>query len=302
MTIYLGDHGRIELQRQGARGGSGDDRVPMYATLQPDDVNIAAKRFSFLGARLGLITGDQVEFETLRGTDSKGRPTVAPDLELVDGHAFPDWIGYINIDAIGGIRLYTEYDAAIKGGKDAAIDLVKPSKSQRLTIISRDNRFRCIGQVREYELTTERETIDVTSLNQQYRNQYNQGLISGQGRFNCFWEHTAGLCEDTGQEYSAYLAFLCIRLQQGSSFSGRFYIYKGDESVKSVWYECQAVVTKVVINVEPSELIGSTINFITTGPVLLQTGYAPWHLLQEQANEFVLQESGDRINEGVLGK
>ena len=303
MAIYLGDNGHIELQRQGARGGSSEQRLPMYAVLQPDDVNINARRFSFLGAQLGLITGDQIEIATARGLDDRGRPMLAPDLELVAGHVFPDWVGYVNIDPIGGIRLYAGYDEAIRGEKSDAIELVSPSKLQRLYVTSRDNRFRCIAQIRSYSFTTERETIDVTSLNQQYRNQYHQGLISGQGSIDCFWEHTSGMCDGAGGgEYSAYLAFLCIRLEQGASFTGRFFIYDGGQDEKSVWYECQAVVTKVVLDVEPSAIIGTSIEFITTGPVRLQTGYVPEYLEQEQSNDYVLQESGDRFEVGVQSK
>lgn len=303
MAIYLGDAGHIELQRQGARGGSGEERVPMYTTLQADDVNVNASRFSFLGSQLGLITGDQVEIATARGLDDRGRRTLAPDLELVDGHVFPDWVGYVNIDPIGGVRLYKSYDDAIKGERSDALALVRPSKLQRLYVTSRDNAFRCLAQIRSYSFTTERDTVDVTTLNEQYRNQYHQGLISGQGSIDCFWEHTSDMCDGVGGgEYSAYLAFLCIRLEQGASFTGRFYIYDGGEAEKSVWYECQAVVTKVVVDVEPSAIIGTSIEFITTGPVRLQTGYAPFSLLQEQANEYVLQEGGDRIKEGIVGK
>ena len=94
MTIYLGEQGHVELQRQGA--ADTDGQVPsMFTSLRPEDVNAPAKRFSFLGAQLGLITGDKISIATRRGKDSQGRPTVAPNLELVAGHNFPDWLGYV---------------------------------------------------------------------------------------------------------------------------------------------------------------------------------------------------------------
>lgn len=289
MTIYLGEQGHVELERQGAREFD-DERVPLYTAIEPEDVNTAAKRFSFLGAQLGLITGDRIEIKTASGAD----------LELVAGHDFPDWLGYIHVDTIGGIRLYDDFSTAIDGSRDNAIPLIAPSGVQELEVLSRDNKFRCVAQVRDYEITTQRETIDVTALHQQYRNQYHQGLISGQGRMNCFWEHTRrddcpGDSDLDFGEYSAYLAFLCIRLEQGSSFVGRFYLYDGGISERSVWYECQAVITNVVVSVQPSEIITTAIDFITTGPIRLQTGILPAYLQKEEDEDYILQENGDRI-------
>ncbi len=301
MTIYLGEQGHVELQRQGA--ADTDGQVPsMFTSLRPEDVNAPAKRFSFLGAQLGLITGDKISIATRRGRTAQNRPIPAPNLELVAGHNFPDWLGYVNVDAIGGIRLYENFDDAIDGKKNIAIDLVTPSNLQSLEITSRDNKTRCIAQIRSYEITTTRETIDVTSLNQQYRNQYHQGLISGQGRMDCYWEHKRdnACTEDAAfSEYSAYLAFLCVRLQQGASFLGRFFLYDGGITEKSVWYECQAVVTNVVVNVEPSQLIGTTVDFITTGPIRLQTGILPAYLVLEGSEDYILQENYGRFEISV---
>ena len=289
MTIYLGEQGHVELQRQGAREFD-EERIPLYTSIDPEDVNVVAKRFSFLGAQLGLITGDRIEIKTYSGLD----------LELVEGHNFPDWLGYIHVDAVGGIRLFDDFATAIDGSRDNAIALVTPSKVQDIEVTSRDNKFRCVAQVRSYEITTQRETIDVTTLNQQFRNQYHQGLISGQGRMDCFWEHTRkDDCPENREldfsEYSAYLAFLCIRLEQGSSFFGRFYLYDGGLKERSVWYDCQAIVTNVVVNVEPSAIISTNIDFVTTGPIRLQTGMLPAYLEKEEDEDYILQENGDRI-------
>lgn len=290
MTIYLGDKGHVELQRQGARDFD-EERRPVYTAIEPDDVNVSSKRFSFTGANGVLITGDKVEIARTSNSFQ--------NLELVEDHDFPDWLGYVHVDAVGGIRLYDNFPAAIDGGKQSALALVQPSERQYITITSKDNAFRCVAQVRSYEFTTQRETIDVTSLNQQFRNFYHQGLISGQGRMDCFWEHNrSDDCDNTEDlslaEYSAYLAHLCIRLEQGASFIGKFFIYDGGFDERSVWYECQAVVTNVVVSVEPAQIIGTTVDFITTGPIRLQTGIPPAYLLQEEG-DFVLQEDGDRI-------
>ena len=290
MTIYLGDNGHVELQRQGATDSS-LERAAFHTAIEADDVNVEARRFSFTGASLSLITGDKVEIERVA--------TPPEDLELIEGHNFPDWLGYVHVDAIGGIRLYDDFAAAIEGAKDNALPLVRPSGRQFIKVTSQDNASRCIAQVRSYEITTQRETIDVTSLNQQYRNFYHQGLISGQGRLDCFWEHTR--VDDCAEEYdlslaeyTAYLAHLCIRLEQGASFFGRFYIYDGGTVEKSVWYEAQCIVTNVVVTVEPTQVIGTAIDFITTGPIRLMTGIPPAYLLKEEG-DYILTEDGGRI-------
>jgi hypothetical protein len=122
---------------------------------------------------------------------------------------------------------------------------------------------------------------------------------------DCFWEHTRrDDCPPDAEldfgEYSAYLAFLCIRLEQGSSFTGRFYLYDGGLSERSVWYECQAVITNVVVTVEPTEIISTAVDFITTGPIRLQTGILPAYLEKEEDEDYILQENGDRIEVSQL--
>ena len=112
MTIYLGDNGHVELQRQGATDSS-LERAAFHTAIEADDVNVDARRFSFTGASLSLITGDKVEIERVA--------TPPEDLELIEGRDFPDWLGYVHVDAIGGIRLYDDFAAAIEGSKDLSL-------------------------------------------------------------------------------------------------------------------------------------------------------------------------------------
>lgn len=288
MTVYLGEAGKIELQRSGS--GS-----PFTTTLIPADVNLNARRFSLNFLSGALITGDHVDIARVQDEDPN---TPEQNLELVEGHDYPDWRGYVNVDALGGVRLYDTFSAAVAGSKNNAVLLVTPSETQQLRIRSRDSRERCLGQIQNYELTTTRETIDITTLAEQFRHQYNNGLISGQGTINCFWEHTLGLCDATDKglspeeiEFSAYLAHLCIRVQQGAGFLGKFYIYDGGVNETSVWYQANCIVNNVSINVTPDQIIQSSISFITTGPIILNTGYEPALLLQED-RFLILQEDG----------
>ena len=156
-----------------------------------------------------------------------------------------------------------------------------------------------------YELTTERETIDTTQLGDQFKQQYEAGLISGQGTLDCFFEYKRELCApdncSPGAEFSMYLAQTVRKADAGFRiFFGRFFVYhpnpseaqdvRGNE--QAVWYETDCLVTNCTINVEASGLIESTINFVTTGRIKLLTGVPPSYLLQEDS-ALILQEDGE---------
>lgn len=279
MAIYLGEYGRVEIRREGSED-------PITSTLEPSDVNVAGRRVSVNFAQAALVTGDQIDIKRL--------PLGTKNLQLVSGHNEHDWRGYVHKDALGALRLYKTYAQAMTGGKDNALELVKPTENQQIQIETRSSTDRCLGQIQDFEISTTRETVDITTLSQQFRNHYKNGLISGQGRLACFWEHKLDGCEDgfeslTGYEFSAYLAHLCIRVQQGAGFRGKYFIYDGGKDEESVWYEANCIVTNVSTSVVPDQIIQSAIDFVTTGPVVLRTGYDPDYVAQEN-QEALLQE------------
>lgn len=281
MTIYLGNQGHVEIGRQ-------QSAEPLFTTLVASDVDASAKRFSVLYASGALSTGDLISIRSINVGPSN------PNLELVKDHLYPDWTGYCHIDAIGGIRLYESFRDSIDGKRDAALELMAPTiPEQELKIETQSQDSRCLGQVQSFQISTSRETVDTTVLNNQFRNHLKNGLISGQGRLDCFWEHRVGMCEQSGvtTEFPAYLAKLCVRLQQGAGFDGLFYLFDGGESLPSVWYEADCIVTNVSVSVAADELIESSIDFITTGPVQLRTGVRPLLLVQED-DDYLLQENG----------
>ena len=281
MAIYLGDSGGVELKRDSIDNW-------LETQLDPADVNVARKRFSVDFSSGSLITGDQIEIATVDGTN----------LELVSGHNYPDGRWYAHIDEAGGIRLYQTFDAALTGGVTNALALVEPSTSKNVQIRTRNSQFRCIARIKSYEITTERETVDLTQCGDEFRRQYEAGLISGQGSLECLWEHSAGICEyddaTPSLEFPAYLARLVIRIQQGADFTGRFFIYKGSAQEDSVWYEADCVVTNVAVTVPATNLVETNIQFVTSGPFTLKQGKPPSYLLQEDG-ALLLQEDGSAI-------
>lgn len=283
MTVYLGDSGGIELKR------TAGDAAPM--TVLSGDVSIEKRRFSCQEEMLGtFITGDQVDIETVDGSN----------LHLIAGHDFPDWRGFVFMDAMGGIRLFDSFEKAVAGQRDQAVELVDWADRQDLTMKTRSDTFTSLAKITSYDFTTERNTIDTSILGSQFIQQYEAGLIAGQGSIDCFWEHQYQICDpdacNSGVEFPSYLAQLCIRLTQGADFVGRFFVYRNpDLGSSSVWYEAECVVTSASISVATGEAITSTIQFVTKGEFRLMTGLPPAYLLQEDGISLLLKEDGSRI-------
>lgn len=275
MAVYLGNQGSIELQRDSFN-------TPLSSDLNPDDVNSSKNRFSFDFDPGALITGDQVDIETTDGSE----------LELVSGHTNNEgWRGYISVDDAGGIKLYTTFEAAVSGNAGSALSLVVPSRTIPIQVSTRSSVFRCLAQVQEYEITDIRETIDITSLGEEFRRNYANGLISGQGSMRCFWDYKSSECNGMigeSVEFPHYLAQLVIRLQQGADFVGRFFLHM-DANDRGVWQEAKCIVTNVAISVSPTQLITTTVQFVTTGEISLQVGTPPAYLLLQNSSK-VLQE------------
>jgi len=79
--------------------------------------------------------------------------------------------------------------------------------------------FKLLAQVNSYELNTERETVDTTTLSDEFRSRIST-LMSGSGRMSCFWEYRG----DTVNELPQYLVQLALRTKVGSQFKARFYL------------------------------------------------------------------------------
>lgn len=282
MSVYLGHTGSVELDRDSTD-------APLETVLDPSDVNASRRRFSVDFNVSALITGDRVEIATVDGST----------LQLVSGHTYPDGAWYIHIDEAGGIRLYNQFQASLAGQQDDAVELVAPSAAQNITIQTKNDRYRFMAKIRGFELTTSRDTVDLTSLGNEFRNQYEQGLISGQGVLNCLWESSL-VCIGPGYrpgqaEFPSYLARLVVRVQQGADFNGRFFIYAGSiGQPESVWYEAKCIVTNVAVSVSSEGAIETRIDFVTSDQIVLKQGRPPVYLLQE-SGDYLLQEDGSPL-------
>ena len=281
MSIYFGSTGFIELKRDALNSD-------LSTSLDPADVNTVKKRFSVDKADGSLITGDQIEIETTDGSN----------LELLSGHNFPDLRKYIHIDDMGGIKLYNTFASALAGEVTDALTLTAPSSTKNILIRTRNTRFRPIAKITEFEITTTRDTVDITNLGEEFRKQYENGLISGQGTIQTIWQHRNFQNDTPGfasPEFPIYLSQLLVRMQQGADFEGRFYIYHDPtQSTNSVWYQSMCVVTNVAINVPASGLVEARVEFLTNGLIKLHNGVPPSFLLLESSDK-ILQEDGSGI-------
>lgn len=280
MSVYLGSAGAIEIRRQGE---------PVEVILQAADVNVEESRFSldfdpiFDDSRPSpLITGDQVEFSSADGTSN---------LELVDGMTDTDVTRWVHVDQLGGIRLYDSYAAAIAGGKDAAVDLVAPSADQEIIVDVVNLTYNCVAQMRSWEITTSRDTVDVSILGEEYRHQYDQGLISGQGSIQAIWDYKYTDCDDdfaSDAELAQYFSQLVIRFREGARFKAHFFIYSS--ATDAVWYECDAICTNVGMSFAAGQVINSSIQFIATGQIQLKQGAPSGYLLKEDSDLVLLEQ------------
>ena len=282
MPTYLGSGGFVELKRTSMEHS-------LTASMVPSDVNTSRKRFSVDGVKGNIITGDRL---SISRTDGSG------NLELVSGHTGRDGSWFAHVDDIGGLRLYTTFALAVGGTKASALTLVTPSGNQEISIISRNNNYRPLARIEEYEFTTQRDQIEVSQLGDVFKKQYDNGMIHGQGSMTCFWEHRYVATDadySTGQEFSSYLARLILRVNQGADFIGRFFLYRESaSSANNAWYECTAQITSCSVTIPNVGIVKTQIEFITSGEFTLQVGATPGFILQE-STDYILQEDGSKL-------
>ena len=261
----------------------------LNGTLVPSDVNTTRKRFSLTGVKGNIITGDKVDIKRTDGSSN---------LELVSGVNSRDVSFFVHVDDIGGIRLYETFALAVGGTTVNAKALVAPSGNQTISITARNVAYRPLARIEEYEFTTSRDQIEISQLGDNFKRQYENGLISGQGSMTCFWEHRYVASDpdySISQEFSSYLARLILRIKQGADFFGRFFLYReSSTSANNAWYECEAQITNCTVTIPNVGIVKTQIEFITNGEFSLQVGVAPGYILQE-STDYILQEDGSKL-------
>lgn len=282
MGVYLGQIGTIELTRKSLEGSK-------ESVVNPSDVNAERDRFSFDFDEGFLISGDLAEITTTDGTNLDFVDASGWDNSTVQSSG--NW--YVFVDELGGIKLYDNFDDSLEGSVDGIVSLTAIARDIPIRVTIRDRDTRVLGQVTEYELNTNRETVDTTALSDEHRQQYST-LISGSGQLIAQWDYV----NKAGEEPVNYLLQLVVRTEVGAAFHGKFYIKYGDTTAQggsfeasqindALWWEFDAIVTAAAVAFTPDSVVNATISFVTTGPVRLKA--------RTQQKRYLLQESGDKI-------
>jgi len=277
VTVFTGADGFVELQRTAE-----DQSQIVRDVLNKADINTDVRRFSVDKNGVGgmfLLTGDRVSISY--GADPQTEPLENPWLVAnhtnSEGKYYPDWTGYVGVDAIGGIRLFDTYELAVTNKSSDALPLQGTQDQCTIRFEQQNIDFRCAALMQGYTFTTERSTIDVTRLGDSFRKQYEAGLISGQGNLDCLWHNNSSRCDNTlscgDTEFSIFLSQLCIRVITGARFTARFIVFFN--GAQSVFYEAGCVVTNASIEVQADQAVRSTIDFATTGTIQLKVGSVP---------------------------
>jgi hypothetical protein len=294
MGIYLGNIGSIEITRKSFEGAK-------ESIVNPSDINATRDRFSFDFDEGYLISGDLVELTTLDGTtlDFVAASGWGNNTVQTSGN----W--YVFIDELGGIRLYTNFDDSLEGSTAGLVPLVAIARDIPIRVVVRDRDTRVLGCITDYELNTNRETVDITALSDEYRQQYSS-LITGSGTLTAQWDYVKA----DGTEPVNYLMQLVLRTEIGSGFRAKFYIKSADTDAAggsfsatqfndALWWEFDAIVTNSATSFTPGDIIVSRVDFVATGAIRLRARTtSARRLLQEDGDPLVLEQGGYYLLEG----
>lgn len=286
MAVYLGDAGILRITRS-----AGDE---LRGRLDPADVEVAEKRFSFDFPSGALITGDRVNIRRLK---EDGDLSTDPLGLTASGESDGSW--YINVDPLDGLRLYDNWSDSLVGSKPKAIALTSPPANMPVIVTIDSTKSACIGQMLDYSISTNRENVDITALGEDFRS-YDSGLISGQGSLRAVWDWRHSDCGDLSgdQETAQYLHQLILRQRLGSEFHANFFIKRRstspvNESISvraqeiALYYDANCLITGVSMDFASGEMLVSSVDFVMTGPIQMR--------YERPSAYLILQEDGDKI-------
>jgi hypothetical protein len=308
MAFYLGTHGNIRLRR-----GTEKDAGNFNATISPDDINTTLNRLGVDQSIDNLITGDRVVFTTtdnrrldfipdtrfgelefLQTEASDQLITQSGDSLFKNGLTADDFTAYVNVNAVGGLRLYPAFADAINDERTTEIALDPFTDGPiNVNLAVRDTRFDVLGNVTRYEFNTSRDAIDATALSDKYKQQFNAGLLSGSGRIECAFDYTT----TASTEPPVVMLQTIQRLDAGCAFDLALYLTDKEvvPTVDNVFYLTTAVTTSTGISVEAGGLVNCTVDFVTTGQIRLVIGRPVDYILRENNGQTAAEPTLDDL-------
>ena len=276
MAVLLGDNGRVELRR--STSSSARSAIINFK-LNVADINDTKNRFSFTPDRGGahpLLSGDRVSIKS------------AGVLSWITTYSTKnEFTGYVHVDAAGGIFLYHNYLDSINGETANRLSLDATVSSPNHTLKLEESPYKILGQVVSYELNTEREAVDITSLSDDFRKS-TSGLISGSGRLTALFDYRRNGLDPAYEgeleervELPFFISQLVLRTELGSEFHGNFFVVSegnkayGTSQTKNdrIWYECDARVTSAAMDFTATQAVELSVEFVTTGKITMQTDF-----------------------------
>ena len=279
MSVYLGVTGGISLQRSGSA----------TYTSAISAASVAGSRLQLAIPNTTFVTGDLVRIQHATGGT----------LDFIDGYASSSWLGYVNSDLTGGIRLYDTWIEALGGKNTTSVTLVDPASTYNITLTAQDQAQRSIGHVLEYEFSVSRDSQEITAIGEVFRDAVST-TVAGEGQITCHWDYYG----DDGNETPNYLHHLIMRQQEGSKFSCVLMIKNyGQNAIDSsdghrdagLFYVFNALVKEVGMSFTPADSLQTQISFETIGQIDLLYG----------RGDALLTEAGDKLlqeNEGWILK
>jgi len=281
MTVFMGNSGVVKLRRS-------TPATTFASTVDPGDINVSKKRFSFDFPQEMLLTGDRLQIKSTNGANLAFINASGWD----GGSQLPDGNWYINVDELGGICLYDTFANALNGQSTGKITLAAITTAIPIEVKSVQAEYNILGLVRSFELNNDREVVDVTALSDEFRKN-ESSLISGSGSIECQFHYDpdiAGLTVDS--DVPSYLHELILRQKLGAEFDAELHIVeKGknfDATGDQFYFEFKGIVTSAAIGLGTGTLTLSTFNFVTTGAISIKLGLGI-------VTNYVLKEDTDRI-------
>jgi hypothetical protein len=198
---------------------------------------------------------------------------------------------YANVNRVGGIRLFDNFNDAINNERSGEIALANfYGDPIEINVGIRDTRYNTLGSVVSFEINTDRAAMDTTSLSDTFKQQYSAGLLSGNGSIECLFSYE----QVTNQDVPLFLLQVINRLDVGSNFKALLSLSSVQQSAtfrEEVYYDIEAVVTRAGVTVNSDALVACSIDFVTTGEFKIRVGVPPEYILKED-NEAIYLEQG----------
>jgi hypothetical protein len=276
MTYFVGYQGGIKLKRSSTGFFS--------SSILPDDVNTILNRIGIEDAINNLLTGDRIVLTTEDPRGLECFPVGTWDSLTIESEID----AYININAAGGVRLFTSFEDAVNNNRSAELIVAEFSGDPIPVLVQiKDSTYKLLGDVTGYTINTDREAIDVTSLSDKFRKQYSAGLISGNGSIDCIFNpFSSGL-----EEASMLMLQLVQRIDVGSGFQCALYLVNSENQSdqRSIFYEFSGIVTRAGVTVDNDVAITCSIDFVSTGDIRLLVGEIQGYVLQENEDKLIVE-------------